>query len=78
MTPVSGQRAGAPPVRMGPRPGTSSPGNYRWVYLWHWPIRAMHWAAAASILVLVVTGFYIGRPYFMVSGGTTGTPYLMG
>jgi Ni/Fe-hydrogenase 1 B-type cytochrome subunit len=39
-----------------------------WVYLWHWPIRAMHWAAAASIVVLVVTGFWIGRPYFMTGG----------
>ena len=52
--------------------------GYRWVYLWHWPIRAMHWAAAAAIVVLILTGFYIGRPYFMLSGGVTETPYLMG
>lgn len=39
--------------------------EHRWVYLWHWPIRAMHWAAAISIVVLFLTGFYIGRPYFM-------------
>jgi Ni/Fe-hydrogenase b-type cytochrome subunit len=39
--------------------------EHRWVYLWHWPIRAMHWIAAASIVVLSLTGFYIGRPYFM-------------
>lgn len=45
-----------------PRPG------YRWVYLWHWPIRAMHWIAAGSIVVLVVTGFYIGKPYFLPAG----------
>jgi len=37
-----------------------SRGGSRWVYLWHWPIRAMHWLAAGSILVLIVTGFYIG------------------
>lgn len=61
------------------RPRTMPPGaGYRWVYLWHWPIRAMHWAAAAAIVVLVVTGFYIGKPYFMLSGGATNTPYLMG
>ncbi len=41
-----------------------------WVYLWHWPIRAMHWAAAASIVTLIVTGFWIGRPYFL-TGGTS-------
>ncbi len=39
--------------------------EHRWVYLWHWPLRAMHWIAAASIVVLILTGFYIGRPYFM-------------
>jgi len=56
------------------RPGV--PG-YRWVYLWHWPIRAMHWAAAASIAVLVVTGFYIGRPYFAPPPGDV-TGFMMG
>jgi len=52
-------------------------GNYRWVYLWEWPIRAMHWAAALSIVVLVVTGFYIGRPYF-ITHGEASAHYLMG
>lgn len=41
--------------------------EHRWVYLWHWPIRAMHWFAAISIIALSVTGFYIGRPYFMAT-----------
>jgi Ni/Fe-hydrogenase b-type cytochrome subunit len=41
--------------------------EHRWVYLWHWPIRAMHWAAAISIVALFLTGFYIGRPYFMAT-----------
>ena len=45
----------------------AAPG-YTWVYLWHWPIRAMHWIAAVSIVVLAVTGFYIGRPYFLTGG----------
>lgn len=52
-------------------------GHYQWVYLWSWPIRAMHWVAAVSIVVLVVTGFFIGRPYF-VAGGESGSPYVMG
>ena len=52
-------------------------GNYHWVYLWEWPTRAMHWLAAASIVVLIVTGFYIGKPYFMTSGEAS-AHYLMG
>jgi Ni/Fe-hydrogenase 1 B-type cytochrome subunit len=37
----------------------------------------MHWAAAVSIVVLVVTGFYIGKPYF-ITGGEASAHYLMG
>ena len=50
------------------RPMAPPSGNYKWVYLWGWPIRAMHWAAVAAIVVLAVTGFYIGRPYFITGG----------
>ena len=52
-------------------------GNYRWIYLWGWPIRTMHWAAALSLVVLVVTGFYIGKPYFVTSGEAS-SHFLMG
>ena len=52
-------------------------GEYRWEYLWGWPIRAMHWAAALSIVVLVVTGFYIGKPYFIV-GSDEAPHFFMG
>lgn len=58
-------------------PTVASPGVRRWVYLWQWPIRAMHWAAAVSLVVLVVTGFYIGRPYFVTSGEAS-AHFLMG
>lgn len=51
--------------------------EYKSVYLWHWPIRAMHWIAAACIVVLIVTGFYIGRPYFYTSGSAS-DQFLMG
>jgi len=51
--------------------------SYKSVYLWHWPIRAMHWIAAACIVVLVVTGLYIGKPYFYTSGSAT-DQFLMG
>jgi Ni/Fe-hydrogenase 1 B-type cytochrome subunit len=52
-------------------------GDYHWVYLWEWPIRAMHWLAAGSIVLLVATGFYIGRPYFFTTGEAS-AHYLMG
>lgn len=52
-------------------------GNYRWVSLWGVPIRVMHWAAALSIVVLAVTGLYIGKPYFMTSGEAS-SHFLMG
>ena len=52
-------------------------GKYRWVYLWEWPIRAMHWTAAICVVVLVVTGLYIGKPYFM-TGGEASAHFLMG
>jgi len=53
------------------------PYDYRSVYLWHWPIRAMHWVAVVCILTLIVTGFYIGRPYF-ATGGEASSHFLMG
>jgi len=52
-------------------------GDYHWVYLWDWPVRAMHWIAVFCILTLTVTGLYIGMPYF-IAGGDTGQHYLMG
>jgi len=52
-------------------------GRYRWVYIWEWPIRAMHWTAVLCIPVLVVTGLYIGKPYFM-TGGEASAHFLMG
>ena len=51
--------------------------EYKQVYLWHWPIRAMHWIAAACVVTLIVTGFYIGGPYFMTSGSAS-EHFLMG
>jgi Ni/Fe-hydrogenase b-type cytochrome subunit len=61
----------------GPRPLGKPSGSYQWIQLWNWPIRAMHWLAAISILTLVVTGLYIGRPYFLTSGDTA-SHFLMG
>jgi Ni/Fe-hydrogenase 1 B-type cytochrome subunit len=52
-------------------------GRYQWVYLWGWPIRAMHWIAVGCIVVLTVTGLWIGKPYF-VTTRDAGDPFLMG
>jgi len=79
----------APPEKRPPagprgRPGISlahkvppPSGDYHWIYLWEWPVRAMHWTAVLCIVILVVTGFYIGRPYFMTSGEAS-AHFLMG
>ena len=69
-----------PPAARGLRMGrdfAAPTGKYRSVYLWGLPIRLMHWSSVLAILVLIVTGFYIGRPYFMTSGEAS-EHYLMG
>ena len=64
---------GVSPVKRMPPPS----GEYKWVELWHWPVRAMHWVSVACIVTLVVTGLYIGNPFFL-RGGDTGVHFLMG
>lgn len=54
---VAGGAAGISPSRAG-----TEEAAYRWAYLWSWPIRAMHWVAAAAIVVLAGTGLYIAKP----------------
>ena len=53
-------------------------GRYRWIYLWGWPIRATHWTAVVAFIVLILTGFYIGRPYFVIGSGEASEHYFMG
>lgn len=38
------------------------------VYVWQLPVRITHWLIAGSILVLSVTGFYVGHPFVGVPG----------
>ncbi|MFN8571068.1 MAG: Ni/Fe-hydrogenase, b-type cytochrome subunit [Gemmatimonadaceae bacterium] len=52
-------------------------GEYEWVYLWERPLRLMHWIAAVCMVFLVITGLYIGKPYFM-SSGEAANHFLMG
>lgn len=76
--PTAGSPAGRTPRAYGfGRPLARERGNFTWVYIWGAPLRAMHWMAAASILVLIVTGFYVGRPYFGTSGEAS-AHFLMG
>ena len=57
-------------------PAAPPTGEYRWVYLWHWPIRAMHWVAAVALVVLIATGFTIGRPYYLPPGQMQGEFFI--
>jgi Ni/Fe-hydrogenase 1 B-type cytochrome subunit len=43
------------------------------VYVWQIPVRVTHWLIAFAIVVLSVTGLYIGHPFVTVTG-----PELMG
>jgi len=47
------------------------------VYVWDAVVRTTHWLVAGSILVLAVTGIYIGRP-FQSSVGPATPHFLMG
>jgi Ni/Fe-hydrogenase 1 B-type cytochrome subunit len=38
------------------------------VYVWQAPVRITHWLIAFSIVVLSMTGLYIGHPFITVSG----------
>jgi Ni/Fe-hydrogenase 1 B-type cytochrome subunit len=47
------------------------------VYVWEAPVRITHWLIALSIVVLSVTGIYIGNPFITVSG-RAGDHFVMG
>ncbi len=38
------------------------------IYVWELPVRLTHWIIALSIVVLSVTGYYIGHPFISVPG----------
>ncbi len=39
-------------------------------YIWELPVRCCHWINVVSIVVLSVTGFFIGRPYSFASSAS--------
>ncbi len=44
------------------RSGHDQPSDYKRIYVWQFPVRLFHWATAASIVLLCITGFLIGHP----------------
>jgi Ni/Fe-hydrogenase 1 B-type cytochrome subunit len=44
-------------------------------YVWEWPVRITHWINVLCMIVLSVTGFYIGHPFYTA---TKTSQYLMG
>ncbi len=44
-------------------------------YVWEWPVRLTHWFNVISIIVLSVTGFYIGNPFVSVPSSSS---FVMG
>ena len=59
-----------------PRPARS-PDELIAVYVWQIPVRIAHWLIAFSIVILSVTGFYMGRPFMTVAGPATES-FVMG
>jgi Ni/Fe-hydrogenase 1 B-type cytochrome subunit len=63
-------RAGRPHVREAAVPST--PGSpVEQVYVWEVPVRLSHWLIVLSIVVLSITGIYIGNPFLPVKGEAT-------
>lgn len=47
------------------------------IYVWDLVVRSTHWLIAGSMVVLAITGVYIGRP-FLSSAGPAGQHFAMG
>ncbi len=50
----------------------------RRMYVWEIPVRLTHWVNVMSIVVLSVTGYYIGNPWLAASQREWYGPYFMG
>ncbi len=50
----------------------------RRVYVWQIPVRLTHWVNVVCIVILAVTGYYIGNPYIRVSPQEAYSPYFTG
>ena len=50
----------------------------RRMYVWEIPVRLTHWVNVLSIVVLSLTGYYIGNPWLLVSTREWYGPFFMG
>ncbi|HEY6837196.1 MAG TPA: Ni/Fe-hydrogenase, b-type cytochrome subunit [Geobacteraceae bacterium] len=53
------------------------PSAYRYVRVWDWQLRLLHWSAFFAIIVLCLTGWLIGGGRFAVAGAAS-DPYFIG
>ncbi len=44
---------------------------FKRVFVWQMPVRVQHWLHVASMIVLALTGIYIGSPFIGLAVGTT-------
>ncbi len=54
-----------------------APNAYRYVPVWDWQLRFLHWAAFVTILTLCLTGWLMGSAR-LAYAGTDGVPYFIG
>jgi Ni/Fe-hydrogenase 1 B-type cytochrome subunit len=57
---------------------THLPARFERVYVWERPIRLYHWVNVLCLLVLIATGFLIGRPPVLLSAGDASSGYWFG
>lgn len=68
--------AATPPVRRPPA-RVHEPEPLQPYYAWDLVVRVSHWTIFFSMIVLAVTGVYIGRP-FLAASGPAGQHFIMG
>jgi Ni/Fe-hydrogenase 1 B-type cytochrome subunit len=50
----------------------------RRIYVWELPVRLYHWVNALAVTALAVTGYMIGRPLSLISGGEASFSFFFG
>lgn len=48
------------------------------IYVWELPVRIFHWINAGAILALILTGIYIGNPFFASIVQEEASSFIMG
>lgn len=52
--------------------------NVRRIYVWQLPVRLYHWINALSIVLLIITGYLIGRPIALQMSAEASASYWFG